>query len=120
MRTLYHQISVDLGIDDQDNIEATFQQVYFDSKAFKSSLISLLPVLLLFVMMMVSVFWYLSKNKYPYFGAPPERASRQEEIIRIRQDLEKLLKETSEEVRKFKAGALAFMDKIPTTKEQIE
>jgi hypothetical protein len=49
MRTLYHQISAGLGIDDDENIDATFQQVYFDAKAFKTSLMSLLPVLILFV-----------------------------------------------------------------------
>lgn len=118
MRTLYHQISAGLGIDDEENIEATFQQVYFDVRAFKTSLISLLPILILFVSMMMSVFWYTSKNKMPYFGAPPEKFSRQDEVQRIHQDLENLLKETSEMVNKFKMNAINFIDRSSITEDQ--
>lgn len=120
MRTLYHQISLGLGIDEQENVEATFQQVYFDSKAFKSSLISLLPFLLLFLLMMASLFWYISKSKNLYFGTRPAQVSRQAEVARIRHDLEKLLKGTSLEIGKFKSDAIQFFDKISEVQEKMD
>lgn len=120
MRAFYHHISIGLGIDEKENVEATFQQVYFDSKAFKSSLISLLPVLFLFLLMMLSLFWYLSKSKHLYFGTRPAQASRQVEIARIHHDLEKLFKNTSLEIVKFKSGAIQFFDKISEVQEQMD
>jgi hypothetical protein len=79
---------------------------------------SLLPVLILFVSMTMSIFWYMSKNKEPYFGAPPEKFLRQEEVQRIHLDLEELLNETSEKVSQFKVNAINFIDMLSVTEDQ--